>query len=113
MGGFSLQQTIYKGSFVIIALIAAVSSYIFIHDGTLPNLLFIHSTELQTFKTMLISILLESVPFIFLGAFISSILHVFVPEQFIRRLIPRNPLLGMLNENKIVKTNYGFIGMMK
>jgi len=31
-----------------------------------------------------------------LGVFVSSIMQVFVPEAWIRRVIPRNPLLGVL-----------------
>jgi len=52
--------------------------------------------DLQTFKTMFVSITLEAFPFILLGVLISSIIQVFVPESFIRRMIPRNPVLGVV-----------------
>jgi uncharacterized membrane protein YraQ (UPF0718 family) len=52
--------------------------------------------DLQTFKTMFVSITLEAFPFILLGVLVSSVIQVFVPETFIRRLIPRNPVLGVL-----------------
>jgi uncharacterized membrane protein YraQ (UPF0718 family) len=52
--------------------------------------------DLQTFKTMFISITLEAFPFILLGVLVSSIIQVFIPEWFIRRLIPKNPVLGVI-----------------
>lgn len=52
--------------------------------------------ELLTFKTMFISIFLEALPFILLGVIFSSLLQWFVSEQRLARIIPRNPLLGML-----------------
>lgn len=52
--------------------------------------------ELFTFKTMFISIFLEALPFILLGVISSSLLQSFVSEQRLARIIPRNPLLGML-----------------
>ncbi|WP_438446426.1 permease [Gorillibacterium sp. sgz5001074] len=43
-----------------------------------------------------IGIVLEALPFILLGVLVSAVLHLFVPEAAIRRLIPRNPVLGVL-----------------
>lgn len=50
---------------------------------------------LGTFKTMFISIVLEALPFLLLGVFVSSIMQAFIPESWIRRIIPRNALLGV------------------
>lgn len=57
---------------------------------------FLQSAELQSFKTMLISIVLEALPFVLVGVLISSILHIFVPEKVVSRLIPRNPVIGVI-----------------
>ncbi|GAA0133894.1 permease [Paenibacillus sp. YSY-4.3] len=54
------------------------------------------TTDLLTFKTMFISIFLEALPFILLGVISSSLLQLFVSEQRLARIIPRNPLLGIL-----------------
>lgn len=54
------------------------------------------STELLTFKTIFISIFLEAIPFILLGVISSSLLQMFVSEEFIARMVPKNPLLGIL-----------------
>jgi len=51
---------------------------------------------IHVFKTMLISIILEALPFLLVGIIVSSILQVFVPEAWIRRIVPKNPLVGVL-----------------
>lgn len=51
---------------------------------------------IHAFKTMLISILLEALPYLLLGVLVSSFVQVFVPDGWIRRLIPRHPALGVL-----------------
>jgi uncharacterized membrane protein YraQ (UPF0718 family) len=54
------------------------------------------STNVQSFKTIFLSIILEAFPFVLLGVLVSGLLQMFVSEQTIRRLIPRNPILGIL-----------------
>lgn len=54
----------------------------------------IDSGTFQNFSIIFISILLDAFPFILLGAFVSSVLHVFVSEELIERIIPKNRLLG-------------------
>jgi uncharacterized membrane protein YraQ (UPF0718 family) len=51
---------------------------------------------MQNFKTMFLSIILEALPFILLGVLISSLLQIFVSEQTITRIIPKNPFLAIL-----------------
>ncbi|MGG1517038.1 permease [Paenibacillus oryzisoli] len=51
--------------------------------------------QLQTFKTVFISILLEALPFILLGVLLSSLIQTFVSEQTIRRFTPKHPLLAI------------------
>lgn len=50
---------------------------------------------LLSFKTMLIGIVLEALPFLLLGVAASALMQVFVSEETLRRLIPRNPLGGI------------------
>lgn len=52
--------------------------------------------RLQIFKTMFISIILEALPFILIGVFVSALLQVFVSEETMRKWIPKNPVLGIL-----------------
>lgn len=52
--------------------------------------------KLQVFKMIFISIIIEALPFILIGVFVSAILQVFVTDQMVRRFIPKNPLLGII-----------------
>ncbi|OMF04432.1 hypothetical protein BK127_33970 [Paenibacillus sp. FSL H7-0331] len=61
-----------------------------------PDLSFLDSTTVQSFKTIFLSIILEAFPFVLLGVLVSGLLQMFVTEQTIRRLIPKNPVLGIL-----------------
>ncbi|GIO13958.1 hypothetical protein J19TS2_35130 [Cohnella xylanilytica] len=55
----------------------------------------IPGSQWQNIKTVFVSIFLEALPFILLGVLVSSALHLFVPEDAIRRWIPRNRILGV------------------
>ncbi|WP_374701693.1 permease [Paenibacillus tyrfis] len=61
-----------------------------------PDLSFLSSAGMQNFKTLFISIILEALPFVLLGVLVSALLQMFVSEQTIRRLTPKNPVLGIL-----------------
>lgn len=79
--------------FVIIAVI------LYVFEPTLfPSVLakLADWPQLQSFKTMFISIVLEALPFMLLGVLVSAIIQVFVSEETIARLVPRNPLLGLV-----------------
>lgn len=52
--------------------------------------------NLKAFRVSFIGIVLEALPFILLGVLISAILHLFVSEALVRRMMPRNPVLGVL-----------------
>ncbi|WP_338777735.1 permease [Metabacillus sp. FJAT-52054] len=51
--------------------------------------------NLLTVNTIFLSIVLEAIPFIMLGVFISALIQVFVSEETIRRVLPRNALLAL------------------
>lgn len=40
--------------------------------------------------------MLEAIPFVLLGVFISSVIQIFVKEEALQRFIPRNPALALL-----------------
>lgn len=46
------------------------------------------NADLQSFKTIFISILLEAFPFILLGVIVSSLMQAFVTERMIAKWIP-------------------------
>lgn len=55
----------------------------------------INSSSFQNFSIIFISILIDAFPFILLGAFVSSILHVYASEKLIEKIIPQNRFLGI------------------
>jgi uncharacterized membrane protein YraQ (UPF0718 family) len=50
---------------------------------------------IQNFSVIFISIVLEAMPFIMMGAFISALIQVFITENTISRFLPKNKLLGV------------------
>jgi len=64
--------------------------------GTSLPVSFTDSAFLESFKILFLSIILEAFPFILLGVLFSALLQVFVSEQWIARVTPRNPVLGVL-----------------
>ncbi|WP_297518681.1 permease [uncultured Clostridium sp.] len=51
---------------------------------------------LSKFSIIFSSILLEALPFILIGAILSSIMQLFVTEELIKKFIPKNSFLGSL-----------------
>ncbi|WP_299089309.1 permease [uncultured Metabacillus sp.] len=60
------------------------------------NISFNIPSELVTVNTMFLSILLEAIPFILLGVFVSALIQTFVSEEFIKRVLPRNAIIALL-----------------
>ncbi|MFF2091790.1 permease [Paenibacillus sp. NPDC058174] len=56
----------------------------------------LNDPNLQTFKTLFLSLILETFPFILLGVLFSALLQVFVTDAIIQRFTPRNPVIGVL-----------------
>src|SRR5215210_8884853 len=54
-------------------------------------------TKLQDLTTLALSIVVEALPFVILGALVSVIVRLFAPTQRILRLLPKHPLLRRLS----------------
>lgn len=52
--------------------------------------------QMQDISIIFISIILEAFPFIMLGVVISAIIQEFVPDNFLQKIIPKNPILGSI-----------------
>ncbi len=52
--------------------------------------------NLQSFKILFISIILEAFPFILLGVIFSALLQAFVTDETISKWTPKNPVAGVL-----------------
>lgn len=48
------------------------------------------------FKTIFLSIIIEAIPFILIGVFVSALLQNFVSEERIKRILPGNKFLNLL-----------------
>jgi uncharacterized membrane protein YraQ (UPF0718 family) len=53
------------------------------------------SRVVNDFATIFLSIILEGIPFILIGALASSIIQIFVSEEKIARIIPKNKFVGV------------------
>src|SRR5215210_7092793 len=54
-------------------------------------------TQLQDFVTLALSILVEALPFVVLGALVSALIRVLGPTQRLIQLLPKRPLLRRLS----------------
>ncbi|WP_409346415.1 permease [Paenibacillus sp. MBLB4367] len=87
---------VYRYGTPLVAIFCVLLLWLIATTRGVPDLSALQSAGLQSFKTLFISIVLEALPFILLGVIVSSVLQLFVSEQTIRRIIPKNPLLGIL-----------------
>ncbi|WP_127534091.1 permease [Paenibacillus kobensis] len=77
---------------VLTAGCAAMLALIYINRQTaLPS---IGQAELNAFTMLFLGVIFEALPFMLLGVIVSAVLQVFVSENLIRKLAPRNPILG-------------------
>ncbi len=62
--------------------------------GVIPQVL--KNPKLQVFTIVVTAILLEAIPFILLGAIISGMIEVFVSEEKLSKILPRNRFLSAI-----------------
>lgn len=60
------------------------------------NSLSLTTNKLQNFITQFLSIILEALPFILIGSFISSLIQIFISEETIEKCIPKNTFIAIL-----------------
>lgn len=56
----------------------------------------INMRTLSNFSVIFTSIILEALPFIFIGSLISSLIQLFVSEETITKILPKNKLLALM-----------------
>lgn len=91
-----MQTTIQRLATNVLAVLCIIMFILIFRQKQPPDLSWIGSEELQNFKTLFISIVLEALPFVLLGVLVSALLQMFVSEQTIRKWVPKNPVLGVL-----------------
>jgi uncharacterized protein len=53
------------------------------------------AARMQTWATVFVSVLVQSVPFLMFGVALSAVIAVFVPASFFERVLPRRPVLAV------------------
>jgi uncharacterized membrane protein YraQ (UPF0718 family) len=86
----------FKDSFVL--LLFCFFLFLFLFAEELKNISFFTRIPSTFFNvnTIFLSIILEAIPFILLGVFVSAIIQSFVSENVIRRVLPRNAYLALI-----------------
>lgn len=69
--------------------------YLIFFNGGLSRSIRIPNS-LLIYNTIFLSILIEAIPFILIGVFISGLIQVFVKEDHIQRLIPKNRFMAIV-----------------
>jgi uncharacterized membrane protein YraQ (UPF0718 family) len=86
----------YRWCINLLMLIAIVSLFLVFIINISYSIQWFNQDAVKNFKTLFISLVLEAFPFILLGVFVSAILQTFVSDQTIRKMIPKNPFLGII-----------------
>lgn len=91
-----MSSVLSRWGLYIVTVLCLLYVFMLVSGGGFPDFASWNNASVQSFKIMFISIVLEAFPFILLGVVISAVLQTFVSEQTIARLVPKNPLLGIL-----------------
>ena len=81
---------IKKRSFTIVILILLIILFHFISKINV-NFKF---NEAIDFSTIFISIMIDAIPFVIIGSFVSAIIQIYVSEEMIKKIIPKNEILA-------------------
>ena len=87
---------ILKDSFIL--LLFGLFLFLFLFAEVIKNLPIFTRIPSSFFNvnTIFLSVILEAIPFILLGVFVSAIIQSFVSENTIRKLLPRNAYLAVI-----------------
>jgi uncharacterized protein len=82
----------------LVLLLFCLFLFLFLFAEELKNISFFTRIPSTFFNvnTIFLSIILEAIPFILLGVFVSAIIQSFVSENVIRRVLPRNAYLALI-----------------
>lgn len=90
-----MQKFIFRFGTPLLGVGCLIMLALIVTNRELPDTLF-NAANLQSFKILFISIILEAFPFILLGVLFSALLQVFVTDELIRKFTPKNPIAGVL-----------------
>ncbi len=86
----------YDGEIILIKMLSVIiilllASYFAKNNTLIP----LNSRVINDFASIFLSIIFEGIPFILIGALASSIIQIFVSEETIARIIPKNKFVGV------------------
>lgn len=82
----------YISIFLIMFFFTALSAFSFL-DFSISSQ---YMTTLNKFYTVFISILIEGIPFILIGSFVSALIQIYVSKKFIIKVLPHNIFLSCI-----------------
>jgi uncharacterized membrane protein YraQ (UPF0718 family) len=89
-GTYYSEITLIKVLSIIIVLLLVI------YLGKNSSNIKLDSVVINDFSAIFLSIIFEGIPFILIGALVSSVIQIFVSEETIARIIPKNKLVGVL-----------------
>ena len=78
---------------ILLIIIVLLVGIYFVKSTTIIKL---EAVIMNDFATVFLSVIFEGIPFILIGALASSIIQIFVSEQAIAKIIPKNRFIGVL-----------------
>jgi uncharacterized membrane protein YraQ (UPF0718 family) len=95
------RETSKKNNINKLSKLAFIPLIIFIILLMLKFKIALNERTIKNFSAIFISIILEAMPFIFIGSLISSFIQLYVSEQTIARVLPKNKFLALLSASVI------------
>lgn len=95
MRNLTTRDSVRKEIIGLLLLAIFIISFLFMEDIKSDSVFEDLPSSFMHVNTVFLSILIEAVPFILLGVFVSALIQTFVTEQHIQKLIPKNPYMGI------------------
>ncbi|GGB39807.1 permease [Fictibacillus barbaricus] len=95
MRNLTTRDSVRKEIIGLLLLAIFIISFLFMEDIKNDSVFEDLPSSFMHVNTVFLSILIEAVPFILLGVFVSALIQTFVTEQHIQKLIPENPYMGI------------------
>lgn len=95
MRNLTTRDSVRKEIIGLLLLAIFIISFLFMEDIKSDSVFEDLPSSFMHVNTVFLSILIEAVPFILLGVFVSALIQTFVTEQHIQKLIPENPYMGI------------------
>ncbi|ETI65901.1 permease [Neobacillus vireti] len=70
--------------------------FILFMNGSFTSFSFQLPKSVINVNTIFISIIIEAIPFVLLGVFVSSLIQMYVSEERLQKIIPKNPFLALI-----------------